>query len=630
MASKRSISATLVLKAGDFFANVRKAQAAATGLKGKLQALTGQNSKLNSSNRAVGSGFTDVAKKIAVAAGAVVSFGKVKDVVADSVIGVMELERANTRLETLMMNVQGTTKEQVQSLIDYGDALELCTTIEGDATMAGASQLATFQLSYDTIRTLLPSFQDLAVAQYGVNVTQEQMIQSGNLIGKVMNGSTGALTKAGVSFTEAQEKILKTGTESQKAAALVEVLQKNFGGLSTQMAQTDEGRIRQLKNAWGSVKDEIGFALMPAVSGMVQYFSDRIPQIRDTVTNTLQGIKDKIPSVTEKVQTILDYIPKIVSFVQNDLPKYAPAIKIIGAAILLVKGYLTATTMVQTALNAVASISPFGWIMIAVTGIVLLWKNCETFRNAVKTVWQAVQPTIQAIANAFKQAWELIKVVWNAVSPYFQIVWSNILSGLNVVKTFISGAFNTSWELIKLVWNAAAGYFTAVWNSIAAVFSVVRNVLTGNWQGAWDGIKGIVDTWSGYFNNIWESIKNVFSSVKTWFADTFSAAGDAIKNSIVRSVNGAISIANKIPGVNIPTIGNVPGLATGGVIQRSGTVWVGERGPELLTLPRGAQVTPLDKAGGGNTINIYVTGGGSADGTVNEIVTKLKLALANL
>ena len=41
----------------------------------------------------------------------------------------------------------------------------------------------------------------------------------------------------------------------------------------------------------------------------------------------------------------------------------------------------------------------------------------------------------------------------------------------------------------------------------------------------------------------------------------------------------------------------------GGNVMRGGSAVVGERGPELLNLPRGAQVSPLDGNGGGMTIN---------------------------
>lgn len=39
-----------------------------------------------------------------------------------------------------------------------------------------------------------------------------------------------------------------------------------------------------------------------------------------------------------------------------------------------------------------------------------------------------------------------------------------------------------------------------------------------------------------------------------------------------------------------------PGMASGGTVARSGMAWVGERGPELIHVPRGAQVIPHDQS----------------------------------
>lgn len=50
---------------------------------------------------------------------------------------------------------------------------------------------------------------------------------------------------------------------------------------------------------------------------------------------------------------------------------------------------------------------------------------------------------------------------------------------------------------------------------------------------------------------------------------------------------------------------DIPGMATGGNVQRSGAAIIGENGPELLDFPRGARVTPLDKASGGVVVNLY-------------------------
>ena len=77
------------------------------------------------------------------------------------------------------------------------------------------------------------------------------MQQMANFMGKVMTGNVGALTRYGVSLDESQKKILANGNESERAAMLVQVLGQNFGGLAEAMANTPEGKIIQVKNAWG-------------------------------------------------------------------------------------------------------------------------------------------------------------------------------------------------------------------------------------------------------------------------------------------------------------------------------------------------------------------------------------------
>jgi tape measure domain-containing protein len=76
-----------------------------------------------------------------------------------------------------------------------------------------------------------------------------------------------------------------------------------------------------------------------------------------------------------------------------------------------------------------------------------------------------------------------------------------------------------------------------------------------------------------------------------------------------------------------------PGQAGGGITTRSGASWVGENGPELLTLPRGARVDPLpqDHEMPSFGPNVYVTVSGAdvlhaqrvADVVVERIQDKL-------
>jgi hypothetical protein len=54
-------------------------------------------------------------------------------------------------------------------------------------------------------------------------------------------------------------------------------------------------------------------------------------------------------------------------------------------------------------------------------------------------------------------------------------------------------------------------------------------------------------------------------------------------------------------------------MATGGTVVGGGMAMVGEEGPELVTLPRGASVIPSipsrQMMSGGQTLNVYVQAG---------------------
>ena len=78
----------------------------------------------------------------------------------------------------------------------------------------------------------MPVMNDMLAQQYGLNASQESAAQIATMMGKVMDGQVGALSRYGYKFTEAQEQILKFGTEEQRAATLAEVVSESVGGVS--------------------------------------------------------------------------------------------------------------------------------------------------------------------------------------------------------------------------------------------------------------------------------------------------------------------------------------------------------------------------------------------------------------
>lgn len=73
-----------------------------------------------------------------------------------------------------------------------------------------------------------------------------------------------------------------------------------------------------------------------------------------------------------------------------------------------------------------------------------------------------------------------------------------------------------------------------------------------------------------------------------------------------------------------------PGMASGGRVARSGLSWVGERGPELLRLPRGAEVIPnpasmrlANDNGGGTFAPVFnINGSGLSEAQLEGAITR--------
>lgn len=126
-----------------------------------------------------------------------------------------------------------------------------------------------------------------------------------------------------------------------------------------------------------------------------------------------------------------------------------------------------------------------------------------------------------------------------------------------------------------------------------------------------------------------------WDEAKDWMLDIFGDIGSGAKgmaNGVIGGINGVIGAMNglrfDVPdwvpgyggqsfGLNIP---QVPMLAAGGTAISPGMALVGERGPELLHLPRGATVQPLSNGGGGGAyFNINIDARGAASGVGAEI-----------
>lgn len=228
-----------------------------------------------------------------------------------------------------------------------------------------------------------------------------------------------------------------------------------------------------------------------------------------------------------------------------------------------------AVAAATTILNVAFRLTPLGWLVTAiglvVAAVVLMWNKWGGFRRFIQAAWEWIKTAAGD--------------VWGAVRLYF---------GLMVAY----------WTWVFERARAAAGWIVGAWGDVTGFFASLPGRLAAAGSGMWD-----------------------------WIRDGFR---DAI-NWIIRGWN---SLEFRIPGFDPPgpgpkfggvTVGvpDIPQLAEGGTIARRGAAIVGDQGPELLELPEGARVTPLDPRGPQREVVRLITVDGRvlAEAVFGEVAT---------
>ena len=92
---------------------------------------------------------------------------------------------------------------------------------------------------------------------------------------------------------------------------LVEVLGQNFGGLAEAMANTPEGKIVQIKNAWGDMQEVIGGKLYPVVTAFFGYVASAMPSIQNAVVSAIDSASVPLVWIKNNI------LPPLITAFQN-------------------------------------------------------------------------------------------------------------------------------------------------------------------------------------------------------------------------------------------------------------------------------------------------------------------------
>jgi len=193
----------------------------------------------------------------------------------------------------------------------------------------------------------------------------------------------------------------------------------------------------------------------------------------------------------------------------------------------------------------------------------------------------------------------------------------NMLSMGTPITSFQSGLKDLSGkslqDLLTVLGTLGTILLDVFYVAMAQIDGVILKPLIGTFKAVGDIIGTVIDFFKDVGKDPIDALKKLAQGILDFMITPVNLAIDAI--------NSLITLIDKIPGVNIPKIPelnskvaalDVPGQAEGGITQQSGLSLIGENGPELLNLPSGAVVSPLNSGGGQSqptTINLYLSDG---------------------
>jgi len=288
------------------------------------------------------------------------------------------------------------------------------------------------------------------------------------------------------------------------------------------------------------------------------------------------------------------------------------------------------------------------WALRVVTGIPLMWKFWK-MRDKIKEKlgkkWKTVLPNLGFVMSKLKMAMmyfvmvligmflviRVVKMMWDAMKDYGDFLTDIGMKGMEIgyrlgqlwakfkdwagalwslIKSvftgdmdgFIENLMAFAWESLLLVWELAkTAASLALTLAIGLFFGFVNWVKKpGHLTKLLKGITTVLTIWA-----VWTLAKWVVSAVTSYMIGLMSATaiiwviGIGLLLLFVTAFHKEIWAGIEKIGqwfLDLPgRIGKwlkdvIPGIATGGTIQSGGVAVVGERGPELVTLPKGATV----------------------------------------
>lgn len=306
-------------------------------------------------------------------------------------------------------------------------------------------------------------------------------LQVGKALNDPVKGVT-ALGRAGVQFSEQQKSLIKSLVETGQVAAAQQIilaeLQTQFGGQAAAAAQTPLGPLKQLANAWGDLKEEVGAIV-----------AEILPPVVAVLKSIIAGFQSLSPEVKRFI-VVGAGLAAVVGPLVTVLGLFALGISAISAPALAVVGAIAALT----------------------AALVAFWPEIQAGYEAVKG---ALTDLVDFIDQPLE---DIVAQSRDFLVDQLGKVWDDVKAALGVVRGVFVAVFGE--EIVAQVERS----FTGIVTLSAELIAGVSKWLVEGLARIRDRIIGILGGIKDAFLDLWREVvggsivPDMVIGVDEWFA----------------------------------------------------------------------------------------------------------------
>ena len=323
---------------------------------------------------------------------------------------------------------------------------------------------------------------------------------------------------------------------------------------------------------------------MAALAETLQPLLTQVTQLATQMLSWFNGLSDGGQKAVLAIMSIVSALGPVLNVIGSITSGFGKLTGLFGKVAGLFKGGGLLASLGPTLITALTG--PVGIAIAAigalVAAFVILWNNCEGFREFWINLWEKIKEitanVVDALVGFFTEtipnAWQAVVDWFAGIPEWWNNLWTGITDGASSIWQGLIDKLQPFIDAFLNVWNAAKDGLSQVFEGIKLVFSgaweAIKNIVmapvlficdlvTGNfdklksdmaniWENiksgistVWEGIKtyftGWIDTIKGVFTAGWEGLKNIVSTVCT-----------SIKEFILNIWNSVISWFQELPG----------------------------------------------------------------------------------